>query len=64
MVIVSGAILSIWPKERQSRFGHVPDRDLSYFAEGSDSFADYVEGSWLGAGLRARESPRDDAFGD
>jgi tRNA-splicing ligase RtcB len=30
-------------KEAQHRFGHVPDKDLSYFAEGSDSFADYVE---------------------
>ena len=30
-------------KEAQSRFGHVPDKDLSYFAEGSNSFDDYVE---------------------
>ena len=30
-------------KEAQSRFGHVPDQDLSYFAEGSDSFDDYLE---------------------
>ncbi|MEY2862848.1 MAG: hypothetical protein RLY58_555 [Pseudomonadota bacterium] len=30
-------------KEAQHRFGHVPDKDLSYFAEGSDSFANYVE---------------------
>lgn len=30
-------------KEAQHRFGHVPDKDLSYFAEGSNSFADYVE---------------------
>lgn len=30
-------------KEAQSRFGHVPDKDLSYFAEGSDSFDDYLE---------------------
>lgn len=30
-------------KEAQHRFGHVPDKDLSYFAEGSDSFADYME---------------------
>jgi len=30
-------------KEAQHRFGHVPDKDLSYFAEGSDSFGDYVE---------------------
>jgi len=30
-------------KEAQSRFGHVPDKDLSYFAEGSNSFDDYRE---------------------
>ena len=30
-------------KEAQHRFGHVPDKDLSYFAEGSQSFDDYVE---------------------
>lgn len=30
-------------KEAQSRFGHVPDKDLSYFAEGSSSFDDYLE---------------------
>ena len=30
-------------KEAQHRFGHVPDKDLSYFAEGSASFNDYVE---------------------
>lgn len=30
-------------KEAQHRFGHVPDKDLSYFAEGSESFDDYVE---------------------
>lgn len=30
-------------KEAQHRFGHVPDKDLSYFAEGSTSFDDYVE---------------------
>ena len=30
-------------KEAQHRFGHVPDKDLSYFAEGSESFGDYVE---------------------
>ncbi|WP_227428745.1 RtcB family protein [Psychrobacter sp. I-STPA6b] len=35
--------INLAKKERQSRFGHVPDRDLSYFAEGSDSFADYIE---------------------
>ncbi len=35
--------INLAKKERQSRFGHVPDRDLSYFAAGSDSFADYIE---------------------
>ena len=30
-------------KEAQHRFGHVPDKDLSYFAEGSHCFDDYVE---------------------
>lgn len=30
-------------KEAQHRFGHVPDKVLSYFAEGSASFDDYVE---------------------
>lgn len=30
-------------KEAQHRFGHVPDRDLSYFAEGSALFDDYFE---------------------
>ncbi|MHA3079167.1 RtcB family protein [Acinetobacter sp. ANC 5502] len=30
-------------KEAQQRFGHVPDKDLSYFAQGSNSFNDYVE---------------------
>lgn len=30
-------------KEAQNRFGHVPDKDLSYFAEGSSNFDDYVE---------------------
>ena len=30
-------------KEAQSRFGDVPDKDLSYFAEGSANFDDYVE---------------------
>jgi tRNA-splicing ligase RtcB len=30
-------------KEAQHRFGHVPDKDLSYFAEGSASFDDYIE---------------------
>ena len=35
--------ISLAKKERQSRFGHVPDQDLAYFAEGSNSFADYIE---------------------
>ncbi len=35
--------INLAKKERQSRFGHVPDRDLAYFAAGSDSFDDYVE---------------------
>ena len=35
--------INLAKKERQTRFGYVPDRDLSYFAEGSDSFADYIE---------------------
>ena len=30
-------------KEAQHRFGHVPDKDLSYFAAGSSNFDDYVE---------------------
>lgn len=30
-------------KEAQHRFGHVPDKDLSYFAEGSILFEDYIE---------------------
>jgi tRNA-splicing ligase RtcB len=30
-------------QEAQHRFGHVPDKDLSYFTEGSVSFTDYVE---------------------
>ena len=35
--------INLAKKERQTRFGYVPDRDLSYFAEGSDSFVDYIE---------------------
>ncbi len=30
-------------QEAQHRFGHVPDKDLSYFAEGSVGFDDYLE---------------------
>lgn len=35
--------INLAKKEHQSRFGHVPDKDLSYFAEGSTGFEDYVE---------------------
>ncbi|WP_199507677.1 MULTISPECIES: RtcB family protein [unclassified Psychrobacter] len=35
--------INLAKKEHQSRFGHVPDRDLSYFAAGSASFDDYIE---------------------
>lgn len=35
--------INLAKKEHQSRFGHVPNKDLSYFAEGSTSFEDYVE---------------------
>ncbi len=35
--------IDIAKKERQHRFGHVPDKDLSYLVEGSSSFDDYVE---------------------
>lgn len=35
--------INLAKKEHQSRFGHVPDRDLSYFAQGSSSFDDYIE---------------------
>lgn len=35
--------ITLAKKEQQSRFGHVPDRDLAYFAEGSTSFDDYLE---------------------
>lgn len=35
--------ITLAKKEQQSRFGHVPDRDLAYFAEGSNSFDDYLE---------------------
>ena len=39
--------INLAKKEHQSRFGHVPDRDLSYFAAGSASFDDYIEAvSW------------------
>ncbi|XID75404.1 RtcB family protein [Alkanindiges sp. WGS2144] len=35
--------INLAKKEAQHRFGHVPDKDLSYFADGSASFDDYVE---------------------
>lgn len=35
--------ITLAKKEAQSRFGHVPDRDLAYFAEGSVSFDDYLQ---------------------
>lgn len=35
--------ITLAKKEQQSRFGHVPDRDLAYFAQGSHSFDDYLE---------------------
>lgn len=35
--------INLAKKEHQSRFGHVPDRDLSYFAAGSASFDEYIE---------------------
>ncbi len=35
--------INLAKKERQARFGHVPDRDLSYFAAGSNSFDDYLD---------------------
>lgn len=35
--------INIAKKEAQNRFGHVPDKDLSYLAKGSNSFDDYVE---------------------
>lgn len=34
-------------KDMERQFGPIPDRDLSYFVEGSEHFADYVEAvSW------------------
>lgn len=35
--------ITLAKKEQQSRFGHVPNRDLAYFAVGSNSFDDYLE---------------------
>ena len=41
--VIGTYFIELAKKEAQHRFGHVPDKDLSYFAEGSDSFNDYVE---------------------
>ena len=41
--VIGTYFIELAKKEAQHRFGHVPDKDLSYFAEGSTSFYDYVE---------------------
>lgn len=41
--VIGTYFIELAKKEAQQRFGHVPDKDLSYFAEGSASFDDYVE---------------------
>ena len=41
--VIGTYCIELAKKEAQHRFGHVPDKDLSYFAEGSASFNDYVE---------------------
>lgn len=41
--VIGTYFIELAKKEAQHRFGHVPDKDLSYFAEGSNSFNDYVE---------------------
>ena len=41
--VIGTYFIELAKKEAQHRFGHVPDKDLSYFAEGSNSFHDYVE---------------------
>ena len=41
--VIGTYFIELAKKEAQHRFGHVPDKDLSYFAEGSNSFDDYVE---------------------
>lgn len=41
--VIGTYFIELAKKEAQHRFGHVPDKDLSYFAEGSVSFNDYVE---------------------
>lgn len=35
--------ITLAKKENETRFGYIPDRDLSYFAEGSQYFEDYLE---------------------
>ena len=41
--VIGTYFIELAKKEAQHRFGHVPDKALSYFAEGSASFNDYVE---------------------
>ncbi len=41
--VIGTYFIELAKKEAQHRFGHVSDKDLSYFAEGSNSFDDYVE---------------------
>ena len=41
--VIGTYFIELAKKEAQHRFGHVPDKDLSYFAEGSASFNDNVE---------------------
>ena len=41
--VIGTYFIELAKKEAQHRFGHAPDKDLSYFAEGSASFNDYVE---------------------
>ena len=41
--VIGTYFIELAKKEAQHRFGHVPDKDLSYFAEGSASFDDYIE---------------------
>ncbi|QER38769.1 RtcB family protein [Acinetobacter suaedae] len=41
--VIGTYFIELAKKEAQHRFGHVPDKDLSYFAQGSNSFDDYVE---------------------
>lgn len=41
--VIGTYFIELAKKEAQHRFGHVPDKDLSYFAEGSANFNDYVE---------------------